>query len=85
MDEFPVITMRLVLDLVAVCQGCCCGNTANGRPAVSVEWLKKEWRARGLLKRIQLDLAAGAARADLLKAMDGHVIGKASYFGIFGR
>jgi Raf kinase inhibitor-like YbhB/YbcL family protein len=32
-----------------------------------------------------LDLAAGSPRADLLKAMDGHVLGKASYFGMFGR
>jgi Raf kinase inhibitor-like YbhB/YbcL family protein len=33
----------------------------------------------------KLDLPAGSARADLLKAMDGHVIGKAAYFGLFGR
>ena len=33
----------------------------------------------------KLDLAAGSARADLLKAMDGHVIGKATYVGLFGR
>jgi len=33
----------------------------------------------------KLDLATGASRADLLKAMDGHVIGKASYSGIFGQ
>jgi Raf kinase inhibitor-like YbhB/YbcL family protein len=33
----------------------------------------------------KLDLPAGAARADLLKAMDGHVVGKATYFGLFGR
>ncbi len=33
----------------------------------------------------KLDLPAGSARADLLKAMDGHVIGKATYFGLFGR
>jgi Raf kinase inhibitor-like YbhB/YbcL family protein len=32
-----------------------------------------------------LDLPAGSPRADLLKAMDGHVLGKASYFGLFGR
>src|SRR5579864_9596761 len=32
-----------------------------------------------------LDLAAGSSRADLLKAMDGHVVGKASYVGLFGR
>ena len=33
----------------------------------------------------KLDLPAGASRADLLKAMDGHVIGKASFVGIFGQ
>jgi hypothetical protein len=32
-----------------------------------------------------LDLPAGSPRADLLKAMDGHVIGKATYVGIYGR
>ena len=33
----------------------------------------------------KLDLTTGASRADLLKAMEGHVIGKASYVGIFAR
>ncbi len=33
----------------------------------------------------KLDLPAGSARADLLKAMDGHVIGKSTYVGSFGR
>ena len=33
----------------------------------------------------KLDLPAGSSRADLLKAMDGHVLGKASVVGIFGR
>jgi hypothetical protein len=31
----------------------------------------------------KLDLPAGAARADILKAMDGHVVGKSSYVGLF--
>jgi len=33
----------------------------------------------------KLDLPAGSTRADLLKAMDGHVVGKATYPGLFGR
>jgi Raf kinase inhibitor-like YbhB/YbcL family protein len=33
----------------------------------------------------KLDLTAGATRADLLKAMDGHVVGKSTYVGLFGR
>jgi hypothetical protein len=32
-----------------------------------------------------LDLPAGSVRADLVKAMDGHVIGKATSVGLFGR
>jgi Raf kinase inhibitor-like YbhB/YbcL family protein len=31
------------------------------------------------------DLPAGSSRIDLLKAIDGHVIGKASFVGIFGQ
>ncbi|MGH9327266.1 MAG: YbhB/YbcL family Raf kinase inhibitor-like protein [Terriglobia bacterium] len=33
----------------------------------------------------KLDLPAGSSRADLLKAMDGHVIGKSAYVGRFSR
>jgi|SRR5260370_23988672 Raf kinase inhibitor-like YbhB/YbcL family protein len=33
----------------------------------------------------KVDLPAGSTRADLLKAMDGHVIGKATTGGTFGR
>ncbi len=33
----------------------------------------------------KLDLPAGSMRADLLKAMDGHVVGKATYAALFGR
>jgi hypothetical protein len=33
----------------------------------------------------KVDLPAGSSRADLLKAMDGHVVGKATYVGIYGR
>jgi Raf kinase inhibitor-like YbhB/YbcL family protein len=33
----------------------------------------------------KLDLGAGSSRADLLNAMDGHVIGKATVVGLFGQ
>jgi len=53
----PLATKRLVIGHLTVCQGCCWGNTENGRPPVPVDWLKKEWRARGLLKRVQLTIS----------------------------
>jgi hypothetical protein len=65
MDRSPLMTRRLVLGHVSVCQGCCCGNTANCKPAVPVEWLKKEWRARGLLKRIQLSISGCLGPCDV--------------------
>jgi cobaltochelatase CobN len=65
MNNLPLTTKRLVLGQVAVCIGCCCGNTANGKPAVPVDWLKKEWRARGLLKQIQLTISGCLGPCDV--------------------
>src|SRR5690242_15380508 len=45
-------TKRRVIAQVTICSGCCCGNTERGLPAVPVDWLKSEWRKRGLLKRV---------------------------------
>ncbi len=64
-DNDLLVTKRLVIGHVAVCHGCCCGNTANGRPPVPVEWLKKEWRARGLLKRVQLSISGCLGPCDV--------------------
>ena len=63
--NFSLATKRLVIGHVTVCQGCCCGNTANGRPPVPVDWLKKEWRARGLLKRVQLTISGCLGPCDI--------------------
>jgi len=64
-NKFPLVTKRLVLGNVAVCVGCCCGNTAGGKPAVPVDWLKKEWKARGLLKQIQLTISGCLGPCDV--------------------
>ena len=61
----PLATKRLVIGHVTVCQGCCCGNTENGRPPVPVKWLKKEWRSRGLLKRVQLSISGCLGPCDV--------------------
>ena len=65
MNQFPLVTKRLVLGNVAVCLGCCCGNTERGKPAVPVDWLKKEWKARGLLKQIQLTISGCLGPCDV--------------------
>jgi cobaltochelatase CobN len=58
-------TKRRVIGQIIVCQGCCCGATHKDRPAVPVEWLKDQWRKRGLLKRVQLSVSGCLGPCDL--------------------
>jgi cobaltochelatase CobN len=58
-------TKRRVIGQLIVCQGCCCGATQKDRPPVPVEWLKAEWRKRGLLKRVQLSVSGCVGPCDL--------------------
>jgi hypothetical protein len=58
-------TKRQVIGQMIVCRGCCCGATEKGRPGVPVEWLKGEWRKRGLLKRFQLTISGCIGPCDI--------------------
>ncbi len=58
-------TKRKVIGQMIVCCGCCCGATQKGRPEVPVEWLKDEWRKRGLLKRFQLTVSECVGPCDI--------------------
>jgi hypothetical protein len=63
--DYPLTTKRLVIGQVTICRGCCCGNTERGLPEVPVEWLKNEWRKRGLLKRVQLTISGCVGPCDV--------------------
>ena len=58
-------TKRRVIGQMIVCQGCCCGATHKDRPAVPADWLKEEWRRRGLLKRFQLTVSGCVGPCDV--------------------
>jgi hypothetical protein len=58
-------TKRRVIGQMIVCRGCCCGATEKGRPEVPVNWLKEEWRRRGLLKRFQLSISGCVGPCDV--------------------
>ena len=58
-------TKRRVIGQMTVCSGCCCGAIHRGKPEVPVEWLKQEWRSRGLLKVLQLTIAGCMGPCDL--------------------
>jgi len=64
--SYPALnTKRRVIAQVTICSGCCCGNTERGLPAVPVDWLKSEWRKRGLLKRVQLTISGCVGPCDV--------------------
>ncbi len=50
-------TLRIVEGQLFVCQGCCCGNTEAGNPAVPLDRFKKEWKQRNIRSRIQLTVS----------------------------
>ena len=63
--ELRLKTGRTVIAQISMCLGCCCGNTARGKPMVHVDWLKQEWRHRGLMKNIQLTIGGCLGPCDL--------------------
>lgn len=58
-------TKRLVIGQVIVCSGCCCGAVSRGKPEVPIDWIKQEWKRRGLLKKVQLTISNCLGPCDL--------------------
>jgi hypothetical protein len=63
--EYPLKTKRVVIGQIVICSGCCCGAVNRGKPEVPVDWLKQEWRRRGLLKNVQLTISCCLGPCDL--------------------
>ena len=61
----PLATKRKILAHVTICRGCCCGAVEKGKAAVPVEWMKEEWKGRGLKKRIQLTVSGCLGPCDI--------------------
>lgn len=40
-----------------VCQGCCCGRTDKGFPAIPLDEFKTQWKARGIRTRFHLTIS----------------------------
>jgi hypothetical protein len=64
-SDLALQTKRLILAHVTVCRGCCCGAVERGKPEVPVDWMKNEWKERGLRKSIQLTISGCLGPCDL--------------------
>jgi cobaltochelatase CobN len=40
-----------------VCNGCCCGRTEKGFPALPLEEFKRQWKQRGIRRRFHLTIS----------------------------
>lgn len=58
-------TRRKPLAQITLCQGCCCGQTGRGLPAVPLDWLKPIWKAEKLNKVVQLTVSGCLGPCDL--------------------
>lgn len=63
--DFPLLTKRTILAHISICRGCCCGAVEKGKPEVPVDWMKDEWKKRGLKKKIQLTITGCLGPCDL--------------------
>ena len=63
--DFPLLTKRTVLAHVSVCKGCCCGAVEKGKAEVPIDWMKDDWKKRGLKKRLQLTITGYLGPCDL--------------------
>jgi cobaltochelatase CobN len=45
---------RVLEGQLLVCQGCCCGNTERGHPALPLDDFKRQWKERGIRLRVHL-------------------------------
>lgn len=52
-----VTTKRRTVGQIVLCDGCCCGRTEKGHPEVPVDWMKAEWKRRGLAKHVHLSIS----------------------------
>jgi cobaltochelatase CobN len=58
-------TRRKALAQLVLCQGCCCGQTGRGLPAVPLDYLKPIWKAEKLNKFVQLTVSGCLGPCDL--------------------
>ncbi|HKX29616.1 MAG TPA: (2Fe-2S) ferredoxin domain-containing protein [Blastocatellia bacterium] len=46
--------IRVLEGQLFVCQGCCCGRTERGMPALPLDEFKQQWKERGVRLRVHL-------------------------------
>ena len=78
---FPMQTKRAVIAHVSLCRGCCCGAVEKGNANVPVEYMKEEWKKRGLKRNIQLTISGCLGPCDLWNVVSISSAGQTAWLG----
>lgn len=62
---YPLETKRTIFAQIFVCNGCCCGRTEKGHPPVPVDYLKAEFKARRLIRNVQVTISGCLGPCDV--------------------
>jgi cobaltochelatase CobN len=62
---YPLETKRLIFAQIFICNGCCCGRTEKGHPPVPVDWIKAEFKARKLIRNVQVTISGCLGPCDV--------------------
>jgi hypothetical protein len=82
-SQYGLCTKRSVIGHVLLCRGCCCGETNRGKPEVPVQWIKEQWKSRGLHKDIQLSISGCLGPCDLSNVVAVHSASDHFWLGNF--
>ena len=81
--KYALNTKRTVVGHILLCRGCCCGETSRGKPEVPVQWIKEQWKSRGLLKTVQLTISGCLGPCDLSNVVAVHSASEHFWLGNF--
>jgi cobaltochelatase CobN len=68
--------IRILDGHLFVCQGCCCGRTDRGFPAIPLEEFKRQWKERGIRRRFHLTISGCLGPCPLANVVLIHFLGQ---------
>jgi nitrile hydratase accessory protein len=63
-----------------VCNGCCCGRTEKGFPPLALEEFKRQWKQRGIRRRLHLTISGCLGPCPLANVVLLHFRGRSLWF-----
>jgi cobaltochelatase CobN len=63
-----------------ICNGCCCGRTDKGFPALALDEFKRQWKSRGIRRRFHLTVSGCLGPCPLANVVLLQILGHSMWF-----